>query len=166
MVATALSKSKLGREDDRHLLRRGEQVVIVVGIQHVVPTADLIEHNTDNDSADCVCGPRLEVVPVEILIGDTPTEGEGHVYVHHSLDGREKAVSFRDEAIDVMAKAAYQSDLQMGLVRGPEWEELPAGRKVRNQRNMAAALDALLLWFDPLDDIDLWDQYLVLTGKR
>lgn len=61
--------------------------MIVVGVQHVVPTEDLIEHNTE---PSCICGPQLAVVPVEVLIGETPTEAEGHVYVHHSLDGRER----------------------------------------------------------------------------
>lgn len=44
-------------------------------IAHVVPTNDLIDHDTIDD---CVCGPREELV-----------EGRW-VVVHHSLDGREK----------------------------------------------------------------------------
>lgn len=48
--------------------------MIVVGVQHVVPTEDLIEHNTE---PSCICGPQLAVVPVEVLIGETPTEAEG-----------------------------------------------------------------------------------------
>lgn len=42
---------------------------------HVMPAADFVEHET---SEDCVCFP-------------TPRFGDGGtVYVHHSLDGREK----------------------------------------------------------------------------
>jgi hypothetical protein len=43
---------------------------------HVIPTDDLIEHETDGD--DCVCGPTIEM-----------TEG-GWLVTHHSLDGRER----------------------------------------------------------------------------
>ena len=47
---------------------------------HVIPTADLIEHQADQD---CTCGPRSEMVP--------RADGSiGWLYVHHSLDGREK----------------------------------------------------------------------------
>lgn len=42
---------------------------------HVVPVADLVDHDTDGD--DCVCGPDVEFVP------------GGMVVIHHSLDGRE-----------------------------------------------------------------------------
>lgn len=45
---------------------------------HVVPNGDLIEHATNGD---CPCGPTPQLV-------DTPN-GDGWVYVHHSLDGRE-----------------------------------------------------------------------------
>ena len=48
---------------------------VVVSELHVVPTNDLIEHETVGD--DCACGPRVEFVP------------GGPVIVHHSLDGRE-----------------------------------------------------------------------------
>lgn len=46
---------------------------------HVVPVGDLIEH--DSEGEDCVCGPTVELV--ETLSGD------GWLFVHHSLDGRE-----------------------------------------------------------------------------
>ena len=45
---------------------------------HVVPIADLVEHEDD----DCVCGPTTEPVPRD--------DGSfGWVVTHHSLDGRE-----------------------------------------------------------------------------
>lgn len=44
---------------------------------HVVPLNDLREHEY---SADCWCEPLLD------------DEAGGLVYVHHSLDGRERAV--------------------------------------------------------------------------
>lgn len=49
------------------------------GVVHVVPRADLVPHQLDDD---CVCGPRFELVV---------NEGgpDGHMHVHHSLDGRE-----------------------------------------------------------------------------
>lgn len=46
---------------------------------HVMPINDLIEHES---SGDCACGPRTEIVQRD----DAP---DGHLYVHHSLDGRE-----------------------------------------------------------------------------
>jgi hypothetical protein len=45
---------------------------------HVMPLADLIEHATD---PDCPCGPTPELVRRDV--------GDGWVYAHHSLDGRE-----------------------------------------------------------------------------
>lgn len=47
---------------------------------HVIPLNDLIEH--DNHTEDCPCGPTLERVE-----SDT---GDGWVFIHHSLDGREQ----------------------------------------------------------------------------
>lgn len=47
---------------------------------HVYPENDLTEHDTENEDA-CICGPTPRLV-------DTP-EGDGWIYVHHSLDGRE-----------------------------------------------------------------------------
>lgn len=47
---------------------------------HVTPINDLIEHE---DTEDCLCGPTL--VPVNRADGS-----HGWLYVHHSLDGREK----------------------------------------------------------------------------
>lgn len=52
-------------------------------IRHVIPRKDLIEHLTDKDGA-CVCGP-----PLEAVIRDDGSYG--WLYVHHSLDGREKS---------------------------------------------------------------------------
>ena len=48
-----------------------------VGDWHVIPLNDLKEHEC---SADCWCEPTLD------------DEAEGLVYVHHSLDGREREV--------------------------------------------------------------------------
>jgi hypothetical protein len=49
---------------------------------HVWPLNDGIEHDTDDDEGNCVCGPTVE-----------PVEGEdgyiGWLITHHSLDGRE-----------------------------------------------------------------------------
>ena len=47
---------------------------------HVVPTGDLIAHDTDG--GNCPCGPTAE--PVKRDDGSV-----GWVIVHHSLDGRE-----------------------------------------------------------------------------
>ena len=44
---------------------------------HVIPLNDLKEHEC---SEDCWCGPTLD------------DESDGLVYVHHSLDGREREV--------------------------------------------------------------------------
>lgn len=46
---------------------------------HVVPVADLIDHDTERE---CVCGPATK--PVERGDGSI-----GWLAVHHSLDGRE-----------------------------------------------------------------------------
>ncbi len=46
---------------------------------HVVPVADQIEHDTDDDYS-CICGPTA----VHQFDG-------GLVVVHHSLDGREQS---------------------------------------------------------------------------
>ena len=49
---------------------------------HVVPIGDLIEHDTTSAEADCICGPRTEVV--------FRVDGSnGWVIVHSSLDSRE-----------------------------------------------------------------------------
>lgn len=48
---------------------------------HVLPVADLVEHEDEGD--DCICGPTTEPVPA--------ADGSmGWLIVHHSLDGREK----------------------------------------------------------------------------
>lgn len=61
--------------------------MISLGERHVAPRDDLIEHDTDSD---CVCGPRLVVVPVELVSGEVVIgDAQCHVYVHASLDGRE-----------------------------------------------------------------------------
>lgn len=52
-----------------------------MGAYHVYPAGDLIEHETIGDG--CACGP--ETRPVERDEGSI-----GWLYVHHSLDGREK----------------------------------------------------------------------------
>jgi hypothetical protein len=50
-------------------------------IVHVTPMSDQIEHTLDDE---CTCGPRVEPVPRD--------DGSmGWLYVHHSLDGREKS---------------------------------------------------------------------------
>lgn len=49
------------------------------GVVHVLPVADIIEHE---DSEECPCGPEL--LPVERDDGSI-----GWVLSHHSLDGRE-----------------------------------------------------------------------------
>jgi hypothetical protein len=48
---------------------------------HVMPIADLIEHTA---SEDCSCGPNPERVT-------NAGGGDAWLYVHHSLDGRERA---------------------------------------------------------------------------
>lgn len=48
---------------------------------HVVPTNDLIDHDTTGD--DCPCGPTTEPIMRE-------DGSNGWMVVHHSLDGREK----------------------------------------------------------------------------
>jgi hypothetical protein len=50
---------------------------------HVWPIKDLIKHDTDDDDAGCMCGPRTE--PVKSEDGSV-----GWLIVHHSLDGRER----------------------------------------------------------------------------
>lgn len=45
---------------------------------HVLPVADLIEH----EDHDCTCGPTTEPVP-------RPDGSFGWLVTHHSLDGRE-----------------------------------------------------------------------------
>lgn len=47
---------------------------------HVMPNNDLIEHECHDE---CPCGPTVE--PVQRQDGSV-----GWLYVHHSLDGREK----------------------------------------------------------------------------
>jgi hypothetical protein len=51
-----------------------------VSTVHVVPTNDLVEHET---TESCACGPTCEVV----FRGDGTN---GWLYTHHSLDGRER----------------------------------------------------------------------------
>lgn len=50
---------------------------------HVHPIGDLIDHDIDSDG-DCVCGPRVGPVPIDKF------GGLGWVYIHASLDGRER----------------------------------------------------------------------------
>lgn len=49
---------------------------------HVFPNNDLIEHDTDNTEASCVCGPTTR--PIKRDDGTV-----GWVITHNSLDGRE-----------------------------------------------------------------------------
>ena len=49
---------------------------------HVVPTGDLVAHDTNTD--ECVCGPT----PDPVFRGDGSC---GWLLIHHSLDGREQA---------------------------------------------------------------------------
>lgn len=49
---------------------------------HVLPVADLIEHESGAD--DCACGPTIE--PVQREDGSM-----GWLITHHSLDGRERS---------------------------------------------------------------------------
>ena len=48
---------------------------------HVYPVNDLTEHDTDS-AGECICGPDAELVKTQ--------QGDAWLYVHHSLDGREK----------------------------------------------------------------------------
>lgn len=50
---------------------------------HVHPLNDFVEHDIDSDG-DCVCGPVVDPVPLDEF------GGFGWVYVHASLDGRER----------------------------------------------------------------------------
>ncbi|WP_163275331.1 hypothetical protein [Cellulomonas iranensis] len=50
-----------------------------MGVVHVIPVDDLIEHEEAGDG--CPCGPHVEFV------------SGGQVVVHHSLDGRERTES-------------------------------------------------------------------------
>lgn len=49
---------------------------------HVVPVADLVDHDATGDT-DCVCGPTAEAV-------FRPDGSCGWMHIHHSLDGRER----------------------------------------------------------------------------
>ena len=51
-----------------------------MNIHHIVPVADVVEHDTSGD--DCVCGPRFEEVKAESVT-------MGWLVIHSSLDGRE-----------------------------------------------------------------------------
>ncbi len=53
------------------------------GTAIVHPLGDLIEHDVDGEDR-CVCGPTVE--PAK-----RPDGSVGWVYVHHSLDGRERS---------------------------------------------------------------------------
>jgi hypothetical protein len=53
-----------------------------VSTVHVVPVADLVQHDTSG--GDCVCGPSIEPVPRE-------DDSMGWLVSHHSLDGRERS---------------------------------------------------------------------------
>jgi len=49
---------------------------------HVYPDNDLVEHDTDTNEADCMCGPTTR--PIKRKDGSV-----GWVITHSSLDGRE-----------------------------------------------------------------------------
>ena len=51
-------------------------------VMHVVPTSDLVGHDTATSDPDCVCGPQVQ--PVERGDGSF-----GWLLVHHSLVGRD-----------------------------------------------------------------------------
>lgn len=51
-----------------------------MSVAHVVPVADIVEH--DSDGGDCACGPQVEAVMRD-------DGSNGWLVVHHSLDGRE-----------------------------------------------------------------------------
>lgn len=50
---------------------------------HVYPTVDIVDHLVDHDGR-CVCGPRC----APVIRADGAIDW---MYVHHSLDGRERA---------------------------------------------------------------------------
>lgn len=56
----------------------------MVATAHVAPQDDLIDHDTSTAEADCVCGPRIQL----LTINDGALPG-AQLIVHHSLDGRE-----------------------------------------------------------------------------
>jgi len=51
------------------------------GVVHLHPIEDLVEHELDDE---CACAPRSELVP-------RPAGPDGWLYVHNSLDGRERS---------------------------------------------------------------------------
>lgn len=53
------------------------------GDVHVVPVGDFVDHETDQG---CVCRPTPELVDP-----DTGVAHRAALWVHHSLDGRERA---------------------------------------------------------------------------
>lgn len=56
---------------------------------HVMPRADLVEHETDEA---CICGPTLDAkrpAQTEPCECGCSAGSTGIVWVHHSLDGRE-----------------------------------------------------------------------------
>jgi hypothetical protein len=61
------------------------------GSAHVRPIGDLVEHEA---APDCVCGPTPQEVTVDLYAdgSDVPIGSAvaGWLFVHHSLDGREK----------------------------------------------------------------------------
>jgi hypothetical protein len=65
-------------------------------VRHTYPLGDLIEHDTSGP--DCVCGPAVELVR-----NDDGTDA-GWLYIHHSLDGREK----REQAQIIHRKVGFR----------------------------------------------------------
>lgn len=52
-------------------------------VSHTAPINDAVEHDVTDDCS-CICGPRLEHIE--------RTDGsDGWLYIHHSLDGRERS---------------------------------------------------------------------------
>lgn len=75
----------LGSDDDHELHVRGlnrdaERGAAVNDEAHVIPAFDAIDHTADHD---CVCYPRCETVQRD-------NGSLGWLYIHHSLDGRER----------------------------------------------------------------------------
>lgn len=62
---------------------------LTFGTVIVHPLADLIEHDIDGEDR-CPCGPRVEPAP-------RPDGSFGWLYVHHSLDGRERYESVGEQ---------------------------------------------------------------------
>lgn len=65
---------------EEHLRRPRWGVFWIAGYCYVVPDNDLILHEI-NEQADCVCGPKMELLQSE-------QDGDAWMIVHEALDGR------------------------------------------------------------------------------